>query len=142
VRPLPKAGLFTLAAVLALSACKDDPTGPALSCTGATPIAIGATVSGTLAQGDLTDVDGAFLDRYSLTVPESRGVEITMRSAALDSWLWLLTETGSVVAFDDDSGGGANGLDAQIVRVLDRGCYLIEATTFPGETGAYTLEVK
>ena len=65
-----------------------------------------------------------------------------MRSTAVDAFLWLLSESGAVLAQDDDSGLGVNGLDAQITETLSEGCYLVEATTFEGETGAYTLTVE
>jgi hypothetical protein len=62
-----------------------------------------------------------------------------MRSNTVDSFLWLLTEDYDEITNDDDGGGN---LDARIVRNLGRGCYLVEATTFPGETGGYTLTVQ
>lgn len=130
-----------LIAALALGACGDS-SGPPDSCPGGTPIALGATVNGTLQQGDDLDVDGAFLDRYALRVASSGSIEITMSSTELDSYLWLLTSNGAVITSDDDSGGGISGVDAQIVRSLDRGCFLIDATTFPGESGPYTLSVQ
>lgn len=133
------------AAILMLGACGgDSPTAsppPELNCTGGAPLAVGASVNGTLEEGDDRDVDNAFLDRYALTMEEDGTIEMTMRSSEVDSFLWLLETNGDVIAFDDDSGGGENGLDAQLVHALDRGCYLAEATTFPEESGAYTLTV-
>lgn len=132
----------TSAAVVALAACGDDPAAPALDCTGGVPLAVGATVNGTLEEGDALDIDGAYLDRFALAVTSDRTVTITMRSPELDSFLWLRTAGGAVITTNDDGGGGVNGLDARIVRDLERECYLVEATTFPGQTGAYTLTVQ
>ena len=130
-------------AAMALGACGSDSSGPSdLECEGGLALTIGANVGGVLEQGDALDVDGAFLDRYALTVTGAGPVEITMRSTAVDAFLWLLSESGAVLAQDDDSGLGVNGLDAQITETLSEGCYLVEATTFEGETGAYTLTVE
>lgn len=134
------AGSGALLPLLLLVACGGDSTGPVdLNCVGGTPLAVGATVNGTLLEGDDLDVDGAYLDRFALTVEESSSIQFTMRSDDLDAFLWLLRPNGNVITQDDDSGGG---LDAQITQSLDRGCYLVEATTFPGETGAYVLTVQ
>ncbi len=130
-----------LASIVFLTAGCSDSTGPEdlVTCTGGTPLAVGATVNGTLAEGDELDFDGAYLDRYALAVQQGGTHEVTMRSTELDSFLWLVNpDSGDIIAFDDDSGGG---LDARIVHPLDRGCYWVEATTFPGESGAYTLSV-
>lgn len=137
----------TLAAGLALVTlfgCGDDPTGPSLTCTGGSPLAVGGTVNGTLQQGDDLDIDGAFLDRYALSVTSSATITITMRSNEVDAFLWLLdAEDETVIDSDDDGGGGDTGLDARIQRSLDRGCYWVEATSaFAGPTGAYTLTVQ
>lgn len=131
-------------ATLGLSACgDDDPSGPAaLECTGGVALSVGASVDGTLEEGDALDIHGEFLDRYALTVEQTATVEITMRSSDVDAFLWLLRTSGFVLDQDDDSGEGADGLDARIVRPLERGCYLVEATTsFAGQTGDYTLSV-
>jgi hypothetical protein len=135
------AGPVALIALVFAGACSESSTEPVnLNCTGGAPLAVDATVNGTLQQGDDLDIDGAYLDRYSLTVEEAGTIRITMRSDDVDSWLWLLNTNGTVITADDDSGGG---LDAQITRSLNRGCYLVEATSaFPGETGAYVLSTQ
>lgn len=130
-----------VAVASAFAACGDgDSTGPSnLNCTGGTALAVGASVNGMLEQGDDADIDGAFLDRYALTVEQGGTIEITMRSSDLDSFLWLLQPDGDVIEGDDDGGGN---LDALITRSLNRACYLVEATTFLGQSGAYTLSVQ
>jgi hypothetical protein len=147
MRPVQRLARFTMTVLILLpiAACGDSsPAGPEdLNCTGGAPLSVGATVNGTLEEGDDLDIDGAFLDRYALTVNQGGQIEITMRSTAVDAFLWLLETNESVIAFDDDSGGGPGGLDARITRNLSTGCYLVEATSaFPGETGPYTLEVR
>lgn len=128
----------TVLFVVLFSACGDSGTGPdTLNCSGGAALVLGTTLNGTLAEGDDLDVDGAFLDRYALAVPDAGLIRITMRSDDVDAWLWLLSSTGSVLESDDDSGGD---LDARIERTLSRGCYLVEATSAsPGQVGAYSL---
>lgn len=134
------AGPGVLLPLLLLAACGGDSTGPVdLNCVGGTPLSVDATVNGTLLEGDDLDVDGSYLDRFALTVEESGSIRITMRSDDLDAFLWLLRPSGNVITSDDDNGGG---LDAQITQTLNRGCYLVEATTYPGESGAYVLSVQ
>ena len=136
-------GISAAISLLALVSCGgDSPTQTGLNCTGGAPLAVGSSVSGSLQPGDELDIDGAFLDRYALTVASARTVRITMRSNQVDSFLWLLSTGSSVIEFDDDSGEGLTGLDAEILRSLSRGCYLVEATSLDeGETGDYTLTV-
>ncbi len=133
--------------LLSLTSCGggDSPTQgePSLNCTGGVALAVGATINGQLQLGDELDIDGAFLDRYALTVSTAGTVQITMRSGEVDSFLWLLDSGSSVLDFDDDTGGGVNGLDAQISRSLARGCYLVETTSIDeGETGSYTVTTQ
>jgi hypothetical protein len=103
------------------------------------PLTVGSILSGTLGLGDPVDSSGAYFDRYALTVTQGGVIQITMRSTDVDAWLTLYSGT-TVLAVDDDSGGGTNGTDARITTSLVPGCYLVEASTFAsGETGSYTL---
>ena len=126
-----------------LASCggSDSPTDNSLECSGGTVLGLGASATtGTLQNGDDLDFDGAYLDRYSLAIQSGATVRITMRTAAFDSFLWLLTSGGTLIESDDDGGGG---LDAQITDTLGRGCYLIEATSLvAGQTGSYTLTAE
>lgn len=131
--------VFT-ALLLAVGGCADLFGPDALSCSGGIDLRVGDSVSGTLQSGDQQDIDGAWLDSYTLGVEEESNVTIDMRSTEVDSWLWLLSASGGVITADDDGGDGVN---ARITRNLDRGCYTVEATTFAaGETGSYTLQVS
>lgn len=130
------AGLFWL------SACSGDPTIPTQQCLGETAVEAGSVIAGMLEPGDFTDFEGAFVDSYVLQVPSLSTWRFTMRSAELDSVLWLYSAFTTLDA-DDNDGGGVNGLDAAIARVLPGGCYTIEATTGAvGVEGAYTLTVE
>ena len=63
-------------------------------------------------------------------------------SADGDSYLHLLSEDGSRIAHDDDSG---QGLDSRIERNLSAGDYLIEAASATGRDSGpvdFTLTVR
>jgi len=104
-------------------------------------ISAGQTVSGNLSAGSGRTVvgDGSSADLYQFTVTTSQLLVITQSSTALDSYLLLLDSSGAYLAADDDSGGGGN---AQIARTLAPGTYRIEAGTFLGQSGAYTLSLQ
>ena len=129
--------------LLGLASCggSDSPTDNSLQCSGGTVLGLGANATtGTLQAGDDLDIDGAFLDRYSLAIQSGATVRITMRTAAFDSFLWLRASGGALIESNDDGGGG---LDAQITETVGRGCYIVEATSlFPGETGNYSLTAE
>jgi hypothetical protein len=85
--------------------------------------------------------NGFFIDGYFLVLQAGQSVTITQSSTAVDAYLELLDLTGTVVAFDDDSGGGS---DARITYTSTvAAIYVVGAETFTiGETGAYTLSVS
>ena len=119
------------------------------------PIGPNASLPGTLEPGDcqisgMTGLpDETFVDQYVVTLAAPGTLTVTMRSGTIDSFLYLLNVStpcapscdGSLIlATDDDSGGGVNGFDAQIVIPLGAGTYTIFANSFEVETGSYTLE--
>lgn len=104
-------------------------------------ISTGQTLTGNLstASGGSIFGDGSPADLYQFTVTTSQLLVITMSSAQLDSFMYLMDSSGVILADDDDSGG--NG-DAQIARVLAPGTYRVEAGTFVGESGSYSLSLQ
>jgi serine protease Do len=67
---------------------------------------------------------------------------ILMSSDALDAFLVLQDAAGKQLAFDDDSGGGSKGLDAQIDFTAPKdGTYKIYAAALQG-TGKFILTVR
>ncbi len=157
-----------LAATLALallSACggssssdDDDPNDITAGCGTVTDISPNGIISGTLNSSDCrleTIFPGAgdptFVDEFRFTVTMPVNMTITQRSTQIDSFLFLLdTDTSCasgcnpiiVLAGDDDSGGGASGLDSQIVIFLNPGTYIILANSFNVETGSYRIETS
>lgn len=97
---------------------------------------IGATVTGSLTATDCVFGDGTSVDLYRFTLTTPRTVTITLRSTQFDAYLVLFTSTFTGITEDDDSAGGT---DAQIVRNLAAGTYIIAANSFDIDTGAYTL---
>ena len=70
---------------------------------------------------DPTSGDTSFIDEYRITVNSMAILTINMRSASIDSVLFLMNRSTSctsgctpadIITFDDDSGGGVNGEDA------------------------------
>jgi hypothetical protein len=104
-------------------------------------ISPGQTISASL---DPTDgrnpfFSSAFADFYQLTLASTTQITIDMKSNAFDTYLYLLSASGSILASNNDSGGTT---DSQIVITLSAGTYYIEASSFlGGVTGPYTLSI-
>lgn len=118
------------------------PAGPLV----VTPLTLGRTVNGTLAESDQVADDGSYFDVYSFSGRQGQRVEIVMRSSAVDSYLEVGEPAASGEEFfaefsDDDSGGN---VDARIRMTLPRtGEYQVRAyALYAEETGAYTLELR
>lgn len=111
------------------------------ACTTGRPVALPATTitAALSAAASCRRNDGSFEDRYTLTVNARTTVSIGMSSSAIDPVLTVLDSRQQVWGQDDDSGAG---LDAALEVPLDPGTYTIFARGYPGETGAYRLEVR
>jgi hypothetical protein len=113
-------------------------------CPGGTPhvqgIACGSTVTDALTQtGSCPLSDGSYVDFYGFNGTVGQQVTVTL-TAAFDTYLFLLDPTATVVASDDDSGGGTN---SRIVFTLtSTGSWFIATNSFNANTfGAYTLSL-
>lgn len=104
---------------------------------------LGQTASGTWTESCLsTTMNERYARFHAFTVPESRVVTLQLTSAT-DAYLVLRAgpnaQLGTVVARDDNSGGGT---DARISMTLPPGNYTVEATTGkPRQLGTYTLRL-
>lgn len=80
---------------------------------------------------------------YFLDVEEAGNATIDLFSSispSIDTFLYLLTETGSEITYDDDDGDGSH---ARIVHKLEPGRYRIIAATYrPGVNASYVLKVE
>lgn len=118
---------------------------------GTTPV---CTLTGSVAVGDSADAaldsadcllpNGARADMWELTVDADATVQVDMRSDAVDAYLVVFNGSGgTVLAQNDDGGGGTNGTDARVTATLTVGTYLVMATTYGGgERGSYTLSTS
>ncbi|MBI3951818.1 MAG: PPC domain-containing protein, partial [Acidobacteria bacterium] len=126
------AGNFAIRASVSLggpSGCNPQ----TVSCPGST--------SGSLSSGDCMQGrrgSSFFTDVYQFNGTAGQMVTIDLTSSAFDTYLYLLSPSGSVVAEDDDSGGETN---SRITFTLTTsGLWRIEVTSFSeGETGSYSL---
>ena len=110
-------------------------------CNHSDPIACNQTINGSLTTADCRLGDNTYVDDYTFNGTSGQQLTITQTSAALDSYLFLINPSGTVVAQDDDSGGGVN---SRIVFTLNAsGAWHIIANTFDASvpTGNYTLSV-
>ena len=99
----------------------------------------GLTIKGKLS-ADVKDVV------YKVKLEEGTTYVIHMHSddqAALDPYLYLNDKEGKQLAEDDDSGGGDNGLDAQIdFECKTTGTYQVVASSYQRQgTGEYVLKI-
>lgn len=101
----------------------------------------GPEVSARLGRGDkVLPVDNSFYHVYAFDGKAGQQVTIEMASQEVDAYLILLTEDGSELAQDDDSGGEKN---AKIVITLPTdGTYILLANSYEaGQSGNYRLRL-
>ncbi len=153
-------GVILLAPLLLfLTACGDSSSSSKdSSCGSVTNIGPNSLVNGELESSDcrVSDLvpssgDSSYVDEYRLTLTSPATMTITMRSDTMDAFLFIVGRSTScssgcsvadLLAQDDDSGGGTNLLDAQIIIPLTAGSYIIGANTVGEVTGSYTLETS
>ena len=108
------------------------------------PLALGATVMGTLATTDC--LNGSWYDDfYRLSLPAGpQSVRISMRSSdtTFDPWVDFYYITGRLVAYDDDSVLGVKR-NSQLDIILPGGDYVIGANAYRTFTvGPYALTAE
>ena len=111
-----------------------------------TPITIGQTVNANLTTSDCPADDGTFYDVYSFSGTAGQRISVGMSSAQFDTFLILNRPDGSILAVDDDGGGGTNSRIPPngFVTLPVTGTYTIFANAFdPSDTtGSYTLLIS
>ncbi len=109
-------------------------------CDATQTITIGQSISGTIASTDCQLTNGAYADKYVLTLTDATPLRIT-EIGTLDAYLILQdATTGAVIAVNDDGNGDTN---ARIEQAVPAGRYVISATTFgAADFGPYTLSVS
>lgn len=104
------------------------------------PIAVGQEAAGRLDEADpRSSRYGTLTDTWTLTLEPGQRVEVAMRSPIIDPYLVVVDPNGTVIAQDDDGGGG---LDARVRFTASLpGEHLILASSARYAQGDYTLEV-
>ena len=113
---------------------------PPNPCTSAVAISVGQSSGGQLSATDCRQPDGAYGDRWSLSLLTATDVRIDLTSSAFDAFLELRDNAGNVIATNDDAGGS---LDSRLIQQLQAGSYIIVARSLgAGQTGNYQLSVR
>ena len=110
----------------------------------ATPMTIGDTIQGDLAETDATDDLGMIYDGYRFSGRAGSRVSIAMSSEDFDTYLVLGRDgPGGFEALIEDDDGAGEGLNSRIVHTLDAdGEYEVRARAFGGGYGAYSLSLE
>jgi hypothetical protein len=111
-------------------------------------IGLGQTASGSLTTNDCRSPargNTYFVNQYLFSGTAQQRVAIALSSSAFDSYLYLRSPGGQVIAQDDDSGGDLNSripTGGGFFTLPSTGTYVIEVTSF-GEfsTGSYALSL-
>ena len=117
-----------------------DENGMVDPCQAASQILMSQTFVGQLDAADCLQLDGAFGDRWRLSLPGQTNVRIDLNSSAFDTFLELQDELGNPIAQNDDAG---NSISSRLIQPLQAGSYIILVRSLgPGETGSYQLLVS
>jgi hypothetical protein len=125
---------------------------PGCLTTSANSISIGQTISGTLSSSDclspLRTRPGGYkpyADRYKFYAVAGQRLAIALSSSAFDTYLYLIGPNGSVIASDDDGGGGTNSripAGSGNYTAPSNGTYTIEVTSYSeNRVGGYSLSL-
>jgi hypothetical protein len=82
------------------------------------------------------NVGGRNAEIYAVTVPSAQCVEFRMNSGMFDTFLYLVDNTGNIVAANDDSDGSLNSL---IRTQVSAGTYYLGAAGYSGGIGTFQL---
>jgi len=113
-----------------------------LLCVAFGHLGAGQSVAGQLSSTSCKLPDGSVFDGWQTTVYGSGTLTVTMRATAFDSFLMLRAEDGTLLASDDNGGGGTGGKDARFtVSVSGRETYTIlaGAANSSAKPGSYQL---
>jgi hypothetical protein len=104
-------------------------------------IPIDTSVTGQLTMSDPVMPDQTYYRLFTFRGTAGQTVQIDLKSADFDAYLYLKDQNGQAIAQNDDSGGGTN---ARIIQSLPyTGMYQIYANTLMrGHAGAFTLRLQ
>jgi hypothetical protein len=139
--PVPGSNTLTVSSSVAgVAPVTFTATGQADPCTNIIPVAVGATVNGTLSTTDCLFDDEYYSDLYSFTSAAGALRQVEMTSAAFDAWMDVISVAADAyVAYDNNGAGSTNPR----VRVLTSpGELVVYANSrLERQTGAYTFAV-
>lgn len=103
---------------------------------------IGQTQSGALSSDAPTLRSGEYMQAYALHGRAGDRIELRLRSAGFDPYVFI-TGPGAFSAANDDDETGEDGTNSRLIVTLpEDGEYQVVATSFePGETGEFILAV-
>ncbi len=105
-----------------------------------TPLGVGSSRTGSLAEGDSTLSSGEFVDTFVFEGQAGQQVTVSMNSGAFDSYVMVRGPAGFSEDNDDRETGDRNS--QLTMRLPADGTYRIQATSFePGESGAYRVSL-
>jgi hypothetical protein len=134
--------LYSLLALGILIGCKESGTGldPDNDCDVVGTLAIGATLTGSLADTDCEEPGGQRSDRYTFTTSTQQAVRFSQTSAAIDTYFELYDGAGELLAANDDSASVRGHPTSTLKMILPAGSYELSPSSYEaGETGAYSL---
>jgi hypothetical protein len=97
---------------------------------------LGSTVDSQLSLTDCQLLDGSFVDFYTVTIPTSGTYVFNQTSTAFNTYLALITATGTLIAVNDNFLSS----DSRLKVIVPAGTYLIGANSFDANVfGNYSL---
>ena len=112
------------------------------------PIALGQTLEGTLSSSDGRSRDrgdGYYADHYYFSASAGQPIVIFLTSPDFDTYLYLFIADSSVMAADDNGGGGTNSRipsTSGLINLPTNAAYMIEVTSSDlNRAGAYMLSL-
>jgi serine protease Do len=131
--------LTLTAATVLLAGCATAAPGPVAPVLPGT-IAMNSEVSGQITKRDQRLQDSSYYQVWQFNGQAGQIVQIDVRSTEFDAYAILQDQTGTRLAYDDDTGGGTN---ARIIFTLPyTGLYRILANSYRrGQTGRYTVRL-
>lgn len=103
------------------------------------PHTLGSTIDNQLSLTDCQFVNGSFVDFYTVTIPTSGTYVFNQSSLSFDTFLALLTATGTTIGTNDDF-GGTGVTDSRVKVIVPAGTYLVGANSVVANvTGNYSL---
>ncbi|MEK6283137.1 MAG: InlB B-repeat-containing protein [Acidobacteriota bacterium] len=119
---------------------------PSFGSCPSTPIAYGQTLGGTVTSSDCPYEAGWYFDDYSFSGTAGQQISAAMASTSFDTFLVLLAPDGSLLEYDDDSGGGTNSYiptEGGFYTLPSSGTFTVRAgPLYSGSTGSYTVELR